>query len=304
MRHSTVSSQQSWLALIAVAGLLLTTLACGFQGGAFGSTPTPPAGNQVLVPVVGSGGAPQSSSTFEPALIGVTPRAAVAASGAAPESGGIADSILITAPSAGQGVRGAFHVEGLADPAFEQQLYLLVRDAQGTVIAAGRPAIQSQAGQRGKFSAEVPLPADLPPQTGRMIVYAISPRDSGIMHLSSVDVQLNGDGQPAAPIDPATPEGITITFPNPGAEVKGVVKVAAATMLGHKVVVEVRDANDKTVGRVEQSVEQVAGQPAQVLVEVPIQVSAAQPGRVLVYTLNPRDGQTEHLNSVEVNLAP
>jgi hypothetical protein len=297
MRHSTVSSQRSWLALIAVAGLLLATLACGFQGGAFGPVPTPRAINQVLVPMVGSGGASQSSSTSEPALIGVTPMAA-------PESGGMVDSILITAPSAGQGVRGAFHVEGLADSAFDQQLYLLVRDAQGTVIAAGRPASQAQAGQRGKFSAEVPLPTDLSPQTGRVIVYAISPRDSGITHLSSVEVQLNGDGQPAAPIDPATPEGIAIAFPSPGAEVKGVVKVAAAAMLGSKVIVEVRDANDKTVGRVEQSVEQIAGQPAQVLVEVPIQVSNAQPGRVLVYTLNPRDGQTEHLSSVEVNLVP
>jgi hypothetical protein len=298
MRHSTVSSQRSWLALVAVAVLLLPTLACGFQGGAFGAIPTPPAGNKVLVPMVGSGGAPQSSTAPEPALTGVTPLAASAA------SGGMADSILITAPSAGQGVRGAFHVEGLADPALEQQLYLLVRDAKGTVVAAGRPAIQSQAGQRGKFSAEVPLPADLPPQTGRVIVYAISPRDNGITHLSSVDVQLNGDGQSAAPIDPATPEGIMITFPSPGAEVKGVVKVAAASMLGPKVIVEVRDAKDKTVGRVEQSVEPIAGQPAQVLAEVPIQVSAAQPGRVLVYTLNPRDGQTEHLSSVEVNLKP
>jgi hypothetical protein len=279
---------------LAVAVLLLATLACGFQGGAFGPAPTPRATNQVLAPMV-SGGAPQGPAVSEPTLMNVTPLAV----GAAPESGRMAEGILITAPSAGQGLRGGFHVEGLADPAFEQQLYLLVRDGQGTVIAAGRPALQS-----GKFNAEVPLPADLLPQTGRVIVYAISPRDSGITHLSSVEVQLNGDGQSAAPIDPATPEGITIVFPSPGAEVKGAVKVAAATLLGPKVIVEVRDANDKMVGRVEQAVELVAGQPAQVLVEVPIQVSAAQPGRVLVYTLNPRDGQTEHLSSVEVNLVP
>jgi len=290
MRHATVSSRRSWLA---VAVLLLATLACGFQGGAFGPVPTPRATNQVLVPLVG-GGAPQGSTASEPALMNVTPLAA-----AGKTSGGKAESLLITAPSAGQGLRGAFHVEGLTDPALAQQLYLLVRNAQGTVIAAGRPTVQA-----GKFSAEVPLPADLPPQTGRVVVYAISPRDSGLTHLSSVEVQLNGDGKSAAPIDPATPEGITIAFPSPGAEVKGVVKVAAATMLGPKVIVEVRDANDKTVGRIEQSVTQVAGQPAQVLAEVPIQVSAAQPGRVLVYTLNPRDGQTEHLSSVEVNLVP
>lgn len=287
MQHLTVSSQRLWLA---VAGLLLATLACGFQGGAFGPVPTPRATNQISVPMV-SGGAPQGPAGVEPALTSVAP--------AAPESGGSAEGILITAPVAGQGLHGAFHVEGLAGPDFEPQLYLLVRDAQGTVIAAGRPSIQSV-----KFTAEVPLPADLSAQTGRVIVYAISPRDSGLTHLAAVEVQLNGDGQSTAPIDPATPEGITIAFPSPGAEVKGVVKVAASTMLGSKVIVEVRDAKDKTVGRVEQSVEQVAGQPAQVLAEVPIQVSAAQPGRVLVYTLNPRDGQYEHLSSVEVNLVP
>jgi len=285
---------------MAVAGLLLATLACGFQGGAFGSTPLPPTGNQVLVPMVSNGGAPQSSATPETALIGVTPSAAAAA----PESGGAAESILITVPSGGQGLRGSLHIEGLADPAFEQQLYVLVRDAKGTVIATARPTLQTQAGHRGKFSADVPLPASLPSQAGRVIVYAISPRDSGLTHVASVEVQLNGDAQPAAPIDPNTPEGITIAFPNPGAQVKGVVKVAAATLLGPKVIVEVRDANDQTVGRVEQQVDQIAGQPAQVLVEVPIRVSAAQPGRVLVYALNPRDGQTEHLSSVEVNLVP
>lgn len=309
MRHSTVSSHRSWLALIAVVVLLVATLACGFEGGAFSSTPIPPAGNQVLVPMVGSGGAPQSPAAApEPTLIGVTPSAAVAA----PESGGTAESILITAPSTGQGLRGSLHIEGLADPAFEQQLYVLVRDAKGTVIATARPAIQTQAGQRGKFNADVPLPASLPPQAGRVIVYAISPRDSGLTHVASVEVQLNGDAQPAAPIDPNTPEGIMIAFPNSGAQVKSAVKVVAATIpqkmgtswLGPKVIVEVRDANDKTVGRVEQPVDQITGQPAQVLVEVPIQVSAAQPGRVLVYALNPRDGQTEHLSSVEVNLMP
>ena len=86
---------------------------------------------------------------------------------------------------------------------------------------------------------------------------------------------------------------------------KGVVKVAAATMLGPKIVIEVLDANNQTVGRVEQTVEQTAGAPAQVMAEVPIQVSAAGPGRVLVYVVNARDGATEHLEfSREVNLVP
>ena len=38
--------------------------------------------------------------------------------------------------------------------------------------------------------------------------------------------------------------------------------------------------------------------------EIPIQVSAAAPGRVLVYAVNARSGSTEPLSSVEVNLLP
>jgi hypothetical protein len=255
-----------------------------------------------MIPAVSSGStASQSQVGVEPPLQGVTPLEAAPASRTGDET---PEAILITAPSAGQGVRGTIHIEGLSDPALAQQLNVLVRDAKGTVIVTAQPVVQSAVNQRGSFSTDVTLPANLPAQAGRIAVYAISPRDGGITHLTSADVQLNGDGNLAVPIDPQTPEAITIAFPNPGAEVKGMVKVAAATLLGPRVVVEIRDANDQTVGRVEQTLEQTTGTPAQVLAEVPIQVSATGPGRVLVYVVNARDGSTEHLNSVEVNLIP
>ena len=43
MRHSFVFTHRSWLLWLALAVVALTTLACGFEGGAFGSTPTPAA---------------------------------------------------------------------------------------------------------------------------------------------------------------------------------------------------------------------------------------------------------------------
>jgi hypothetical protein len=218
---------------------------------------------------------------------------------------GPVEAILITSPQPGQGVRGSLHLGGLSDPALAQQLNVVVRDAKGTVVATARPAAQASADQRSTFSAEVAVPPDVPRQTGRVQVYAISPVNNAVTHLASVEVDLNGDGQAAAvPIDPQTPEAIALIFPSPGAEVKSVVRVAAATMLGPRVVIEVLDANNQAVGRVEQNVEQAAGSPAQVMAEVPIQVSAAGPGRVLVYVVNARDGATEHLSSVEVNLVP
>ena len=153
--------------------------------------------------------------------------------------------------------------------------------------------------------AEVAIPAEVAQQAGQVQVYAISPSNNAVTHLASVEVELNSDKQiKAAPIDPQTPEAIAMIFPSPNAEVKGVVRVAAATMLGPKLVIEVLDAKNQSVGRVEQTVQLNPGTPTQIMVEVPITVSTAGPGRVLVYAVNARDGTTEHLSSVEVNLLP
>ncbi len=297
MQRSIWFAPRSWMVWLALAVLSLATLACGFEGGAFGSTPTPPPG--------------RSAATLQ-ALVGTATLAAnlpgVSASGSNQPARGQTtepvEAILITAPPPGQGMRGSIHIEGLVDPTFEQQLSVLIRDAKGTVIGTAHPMIQAEAGQRGKFSADVPLAANFPPQTGRIVVYSNSPRDGGVTHLASVDVQLNGANQvAAAPIDPNTPEGIIIVLPNPGAPLQGVAKVSAATMLGPDVVVEVHDASNKTVGLTRQKVD-VSQLPAQVLAEVPLQVTQAGPGRILVYALNPRDGQAEHLSSIEVQLTP
>jgi hypothetical protein len=195
-------------------------------------------------------------------------------------------------------------IEGLSDPALAQRLNVVVRDAQGTVIGTARPATQAPVDQRSAFSAEVALPPNVPRQMGRVQVYAVSPKDNGITHLSSILVELNSDAQSNVSTNPQTPEAIAMIFHSPNAEVKGVAKVAVATLLGPRIIVEVRDANNKTVGRVEQTVDLPPSGPAQVKAEVPIQVSAAGPGRVLVYVVNAFDGATAHLNSVEVNLVP
>ena len=283
MRHSTLQVKRARFVWMAFATLMLATLACGFEGGAFGSTPVP-------------------VDTLPPGAQGRSPGETPAP---AAEPLELPESILITAPLPGQGVRGPIHIEGMSDPAFEQQLYVLVRDAQGTVIGTGHPLIEAPAGQRGKFSADVALPGYLPQQPGRVVVYAISPRDGGIVHSTSVGVQLNGTAQPSVTaIDPSAVEAITIAEPQPGAQVHGTVKVSAWTMLVPDIVVEVRDANNETVGRLTLKLDQTKGLPAPVMVDVPIDVTSAQPGRVLVSAPHPGDGQPEHLSSVEVNLNP
>jgi hypothetical protein len=283
MRHSIIFTHRSWLVLLALAALALTTLACGFEGGAFGSTPTPSSAGGLSVLSVGRSAPSRTALDM---------------------SQGPMEAILITAPPPGQGARGSLQIEGLSDPAIAQQLNVLVRDAQGTVIAAVRPAVQPRSGERSTFSVDVFLPPNVPRQTGLAQVYASSPGNNGVTHLASVEVDLGGDAKAAAPIDAQAREEILIGSPRPDEAVNDVVTVAAATRLGPKIVIEVRDANNQIIGRVEQTVEQTKGAPAQILAEVPIQVSTAGPGRVLVYAVNALNGSTEHLNSVAVNLVP
>jgi len=142
-------------------------------------------------------------------------------------------------------------------------------------------------------------------QPGRVVVYALSPRDGGPVHLASVDVQLNGEAESvgaAPPLDQR--EAIVIVEPAPGALLSGRVQVLAQTMLVSDLVVEVRGANNETLGRQTRTLENVEGLPAPFVVDVPFSVDRAGPGRVVVYALHPRDGQTLHLSSLEVNLQP
>ena len=290
MRRRASHSQSFRWWLIASAVTSIVTLACGFVGGAFSPTPASSAPTATLPPI---------AATVAPVMVG-TPTAAPIEQPVGP-----IEQIVLTAPLPGQGVRGAIHIEGISDPTFEQQLGVLVRDANGNVVGSANARIQSDVGQRGRFSVEVPLSAALPPQRGRVIVYALSARDGGLVHLSSVGVQLNSDAAPSiSQVDPNQREAIVITEPSNGVTLHGSVKVVAEVYYVSKLVVEVRGSNNQPVGRVTRQLTAAEGLPAPLIVNVPLQVTVAQPGRIVVYALNANDGKTEHLNSVEVNLQP
>jgi hypothetical protein len=83
-------------------------------------------------------------------------------------------------------------VTGISNPTFEQSLAIQVIGVDGTVIGEGAATISADWGQRGNFEAQVvfdPPPSDQP---GRIIVLDVSPRDGGLVHLSSVEVTLAG----------------------------------------------------------------------------------------------------------------
>ncbi len=283
-----------------VASLIwsMSTLACGFVGGAF--SPTPIAPGATLPPV-----APQALATpiTAPAISTPTPAPALPSQ---PVIGPI-ESIVLIAPLPNQGVRHSIHVEGYGDPTFEQQLGILVRDAGGQVIASAATKIQASTGQRGQFAADVLLPMELSTQPGRVVVYSTSGRGGGLTHLSSVDVQLNSDAAPSvASIDPNRVEAIVIDSPASNATLQGSAHVSGVSdpTFEQTLIVEVRGQNSASLGRVTAHINADVGQRGSFAVDVPFQVFGDPPGRIVVYSISPRDGKTVHLSSVEVSLQP
>ena len=270
----------------------ISTLACGFVGGGFSPTPTLP--GATLPPI-----APQSAA-------GATATATLSPSIAPGAVGSPIESIVLTSPLPNQGVRNSIHVEGYSDPTFEQQLGILVRDANGSVIGSATAKIQADVGQRGAFAVDVPFQVFGDPP-GRIVVYSTSPRDGGLTHLSSVDVQLNSDVQPSIPsIDLSRAESIVISSPVPNATLHGSVTVSGVSdpTFDQTLIVEVRGQNNVQLGRATTHINAAVGQRGPFSINMPFQVFGDPPGRIVVYALSPRDGKTVHLSSVEVNLQP
>lgn len=275
--------------------LSLGSLACGFVGGAFGPNPIDTASTATLPPSVGT-----------PEAIGQSATAIPGSAQTPLTNNGSKESIVITLPLPGQGVSGVVHIEGVSDPTFEQAIGILVRDQTGKVIAIDNVRINAAAGQRGKFSDDLTLPSGSM-QPGRIVVFSTSARDGGVMHLASIDVELNSS-QPSnsTVLSPDRAESILIASPAPNASISKSVTVSGVSdpTLEQSLVVEVRDQNNQSLGRATAHINAEAGQRGSFSIDVPFQVSAAQPGRIIMYSLSARDGLTMHLTSVEVNLQP
>ncbi len=99
------------------------------------------------------------------------------------------EAIVIVEPGSGAVVTSPVHVVGEADPTFEQSLVVQIADENGAVIATAPGQIAADLGHRGPFVVDVSftVAAEGP---GRISVFAVSARDGGLTHLSSVEVTL------------------------------------------------------------------------------------------------------------------
>jgi len=102
------------------------------------------------------------------------------------------EAIVISQPLLSATVTSPVRVTGFADPTFEQNLVVQVRDVNGNIVGSTPTTIQADIGQRGPYSVDVTFTVPSGTQAGRIEVFAVSPRDGQITHLSSVEVTLQG----------------------------------------------------------------------------------------------------------------
>ena len=217
------------------------------------------------------------------------------------------ESIMILTPASGSRVTSPIHVSGVADPTFEQNLVVRVLQADGSLVTEAPTTIQTGAGQRGPF--ELDLTVNLATEQNIFIqVFATSPRDGGVTHLSSVGVTFTPTGPEDILNRTPYPEQIAITHPHTGDTLSGGnVQVMGFGLASFEqtLLVEVLDEDGDVVGS--QPVTVAApelGEPGPFQADIAYTVSVAGPGRIVVRDVSPAFGGDTHLSSVEVNLAP
>jgi len=210
-------------------------------------------------------------------------------------------------------------VSGEADPTFEQNLVIEITDANGAVIATQATTIQSAGAARGPFDAQVPFTVTAQ-EPGRILVFSTSPRDGGLIHLSSVDVTLltGGTAEPFA--GPVHNETHVILEPAPQASisggslhVSGFSDYVFESQLSLALCGEGGSgAPDKVCGTADNVLATGTatlnapdvGQPGPFAGDLTYHVSAAVQARVVVFSRSARDGGIVHLSTVPVQLAP
>ncbi|HKJ26130.1 MAG TPA: Gmad2 immunoglobulin-like domain-containing protein, partial [Anaerolineales bacterium] len=133
----------------------------------------------------------------------------------------VEEKILIAAPGTNSSVTSPFVVEGLAVAPFESILGLRVTDANGVVLAEAYPQVNAQMGQTGPYQQEIVFSGVTEEIPGRLVVYTTSPRDGGLVHLSSVVIRLLPGGEAQISPSDGAEEKIQILSPAAGEAVSG-----------------------------------------------------------------------------------
>ena len=238
-----------------------------------------------------------------------TPASEASAEATAAQVGGgpVEEAILIFEPGPSSFLTNPVHVEGLADPTFEQTLVVRIVLADGTEVVSQPTTIAADVGQRGPFEAD--LFFNVPGGGNAFIqVFSQSPRDGGITHLASVGVTLGSGGVAMVVPGQRHPEDIIIAQPQTTQAISGGmlhVEGVAVASFEQTLVIELLDADGNVVASQPVIVSAPdLGQPGPYAADIPYSVTTSGPGRVIVRDISPAFGGDVHLSSVELNLNP
>jgi hypothetical protein len=218
-----------------------------------------------------------------------------------------AEAIMILEPAPGSRVTNPVRLRGEADPTFEQNLVIRVLLADGTELLETFTTIQAELGERGPFETELEIPLEAE-ENIFILVFDISARDGGIVHLSSTASMFSPTGPADIIVRTPHPEQIAIFSPEMGDTISGGVAVVEGYGLATfeaTLVVEVYDEDGTLIGQEPVMVDAPdIGLPGPFRAEVPYTLTSPGPGRVVVRDISPAHGDNTHLNSVEVQLSP
>ncbi|MEK6221314.1 MAG: Gmad2 immunoglobulin-like domain-containing protein [Chloroflexota bacterium] len=261
--------------------------------------------------------------TYEPTLPPVVPSTTLSPQASPPVTNTDpirpAEKIMIENPAPNIEVSSPVAVNGFSQPAFEQSLVVQITDESGSIIAEEYPNIRAEIGQAGIYIIEVAF--NIPySQPGRLSVFDISPRDGGILHLTSVPVilvpSLKTDPMPTKP----QPEVILIEAPQFLAEVTGgEVQISGysdyffESNLGLAICGEGGSGEGHMLCGTQDNllVEGFAlikspdiGLPGPFYGTLDYTVTVSTRARVVVYAQSPRDGDLLHVSTQEITLLP
>lgn len=297
---------RKFLPSIAAILLLAGCIPVGeIQVGVFEPTETPGQAPVVVTATAPSTAEPQSPTETQAPTPAPTEPAVIATQPSSNQ--GQQEAILILQPGPGSRVTSPLHVAGEADSTFEQALVVRLVLDDGTVIALEPVTIQSELGQRGPFETDIYF-SIAGERQAFLQVFSTSARDGGVTHLSTVGVTLAESG--AVDIRPVTDtaERIRIDSHTPGAEISsGIVHIEGFALASFEqtLVVEILDVDGNVIAFQPVLVQAPDwGIPGPFSADIPLEILAAGPGRIVVRDPSPAYDGDIHLASVEVSLVP
>lgn len=225
----------------------------------------------------------------------------------ATSASGPLEAIWIAQPGPNSRAVSPLRVEGESEPTFENQLGVRLITMQGEVLAKTSAIMEAPIGERGPFALDIEF--DVASEVPALLqLFANSPRDGGMTHLSSVPLLLAPAGERRIEPPPARDERIQIEAPQPGATLSGgslALRGFGWASFENNLVVELLDGGGTQWA---QSALTVAapdlGEPGEFELDLVYGEAPAGPGRVIVWDPSPAFGGPVHLASAEVMIEP